>query len=103
MRRTQKRCQMCHQWFEPVRASQKTCYRKKCRRERHRRNCEAWRRHNQGKGPAACKVRTWAAMKKYWRTWRQEHPGYRRRDNLRRKMAHRAAKRDLKKRIYVEK
>lgn len=42
-------CRVCRKWFQPnPRAGnrQKVCSEPACQRERHRRNCAAWRQHN---------------------------------------------------------
>jgi hypothetical protein len=106
-----KRCRHCGGWFNPYppkRGIQTYCSRRACQRERHRQACRAFYRddpHCDDRRRA--KIRDWARKRGYWRWYRQTHPGYRARDNTRRRLSRqgvdRAAKRDAWQEMAVEK
>jgi hypothetical protein len=111
MKVSQKRCAHCRQWFKPYppkRDKQTFCSRGGCQRERHRQACRAFYRDDpRCDDQRREKIRAWARKRGYWRWYRQTHPGYRMRDNARRRSsrqtAGRAAKRDAWKGMAVEK
>lgn len=105
MKESKRRCEQCHRWFKPIRSTQTTCHRKRCQRERHRKNCAGWRKKNPGKGPAPNKVRSWAGAISYWQHYRQTHQSYQEREKqrmrLKRKSLKTVAKRDSRAVIYL--
>jgi len=105
MKGSKIRCQHCRKWFEPKRTRQTTCPRKRCQRERHRENCEQWRKKNSGKGPAPNKVRWWAGALSYWQHYRETHASYRQREKqrmrLKRKSVKSVATRDSRRSIFL--
>jgi hypothetical protein len=111
MRISKKRCLHCRRWFRPYarrRPIQRFCALRPCQRERHRRNCLAFYRNDPHcDGKRRQKIRDWARRyPDYWRRYRAAHPGYRERERRRmqakRGQAIRVAKRDVWRRIAVE-
>lgn len=103
-------CRSCRRWFDPdpsKQGIQQFCSRERCKRASHRFACQAYRRANPDDDKSRRpKIRTWARKKAYWSGWRAEHPDYREREKARmrkkRDGAKRVAKRDLRKRVFIE-
>lgn len=94
---TQKRCEHCGRWFRlDLRTPrQKVCSRAICLRARRRQKMRSWRKRHPGHATKwLVKVQAWAkAYPDYWRRYRGRHQAYVERDNRRRRMSHRRARR----------
>lgn len=80
-----KVCRFCRKWFLPDgrNKSQRVCPRKRCRKERERREWRRWAAKN--KEVKKVKLRVWAkAYPNYWRHYRGTRDEYRRKDSRRR-------------------
>lgn len=97
----QKRCCICGEPFVPhphTLEIQRVCFKDSCRRARVRQNFQCWVRSNPNyqKGRQA-KVRAWAkAYPNYWQNYRDDNADYVKRDNKRRVIAMRRARRSAK-------
>jgi len=109
MENSERRCENCRRSFEPdpTKKTQRFCTRKRCRQASHRAACQSYRRANpddyKSRRP---KIRAWARKRAYWSGWRAGHADYREREKARmrakRAGANRVAKRDLRKRVFIE-
>ena len=100
----ERACSICRVIFKPDPRTrrgqgyrQKVCSRPECQRERKRRY---WRRCMASR-PKSLKrhkeqTRRWARAAGYWKQWRKGHPHYAAKDNLRRRLAAKAARRSAK-------
>jgi hypothetical protein len=106
---TQKHCRYCGRWFEPHVPKQKACPRPECRRARRREKLRSWRKRHPGWATKwRPKVQAWAkTYPNYWREYRRKNAAYAKRDNRRRRKAHRSARRAANdtgiREIFVEK
>ena len=112
MRKPKKRCEICHEWYEPdarTRQHQRSCGKAECRKQRKARANKSWRIRNHGYGRSRrLKMRDWAkGYPDYWQEYRQEHPEYRIRERQRmqanRDRAQNVAKQDAIGDLFVEK
>lgn len=76
-----KRCQCCHELYEPEprsRRRQKTCKKPACRAWRKRRAVQSWKQNNPLYPQTEPVTYTqWCKRNPcYWRQWRKRHPGY---------------------------
>lgn len=100
-----KFCSHCGISFKPdPRAAkvQKFCSRKPCQRTRQRRKYRRWVRQPGNAAVHQEALRTWAKDTDYWKRYRATHPDYVRRDNLRRALSLRRARRSAKQTDWQE-
>jgi hypothetical protein len=76
-----KRCQCCHELYEPEPRSyrrQKTCKKARCRGMRRRQAVQRWKARNPLlAGNNSVKQKQWRqSHRDYWRRWRSTHAGY---------------------------
>lgn len=100
----ERSCVICHELFRPNPRSrrgrgyrQKACSNPACQRERKRRQRQRWVALNPKYTERRKKeIPIWAKAKDYWKQWRKDHPEYRTRDNRRRCLAAKIARRSAK-------
>jgi len=84
-----RRCQYCHQWFEPDKRKvdiQMTCMDPACQYRRQRERSDAWWQVTPVKyKDRRTKIRAWATKLKYDRHYRANHPEYAQREAARMK------------------
>lgn len=98
MKPTKKTCAYCGRQYAPnprTAKIQKSCSRVKCRRARQRQNYKNWwSRHPGYEMGRRLKKRGWSkAFPDYWKLYRANHPDYVKKDNRRRKLAQKRARR----------
>lgn len=111
MKIAKKRCEFCHEWFDPHPRSphQRYCAKLTCQKARKARADKNWRLNNPGYGKGRkSKIRTWAKKyPDYWHNYRRTHPAYTVKDNRRRCSSYKrdriSAKQDAVRQIYVDK
>ena len=105
-----RRCRSCHRRFQPrpQTPKQKSCSRRRCQKDRHRKDCVVWhKKHPTYDHHRRPKKRGWAkAYPKYWRHYRKTHRDYAalERERMRRKRRRQCvANRDAWRKIAVDK
>lgn len=108
---TQKRCEICHDWFAPqARAPhQRCCSKPACRKKRKSATDKKWwlKNPNYGKSRKP-KIQAWAKnYPDYWQKYRKKHPDYAQKERQRmrsvRQKAKSVAKQDAVRQISIEK
>ncbi len=94
-----KSCCHCGASFQPdprAASVQRYCSRKPCQRTRQRRKYHRWLRRPGNAAAHQAAINVWAKDTDYWKRYRAAHPDYVRRDNLRRALSLRRARRSAK-------
>lgn len=84
-----KHCEFCRQLFTPnprTTRIQRACSSPECKKKRAASAIKAWRKRNPGyEKSRRFKINAWArSYPAYWREYREKHPDYAGKDNLRR-------------------
>lgn len=98
MEDNRKQCLICQEMFYPdfrIGERQRICSKEACQRERKKRICRRWAARNSNQRKE--KLKLWAkSYPNYWCQYRERHPEYVARDNRRRCLSAKCARRSAK-------